>query len=102
KILYLKFHKQMKLQILETPSSEVSPQKKQHKQFKKLPPEILCYIFEFLSLKLNLTKISLVCKKWNHLIWNHPPLWNTLEFQSVYSFHTFQKNFNLNALPWNF
>lgn len=46
---------------------------------KKLPPDIIRFIFEFHSHSFLLKIISLVCKEWKTHVWNHPPFWHTLK-----------------------
>src|SRR5690606_2765239 len=61
----------------------------------KLPSEIFRYILEFLPLPCLLKSISLVCKEWYSHVWEHPPLWHTLEFvvQNKDKFHEQYKSF---------
>ena len=56
---------------------------------KKLPKEMICYIFEFLSLPFLLKEVSCVCKEFHYLISNHPPIWNTITFQYIPQFEDF-------------
>src|SRR5688572_24763442 len=48
-----------------------------------VPQELICKIFEYLSLSFNLQTCALVCKEWYHLCNTHYPLWRRVCFPAV-------------------
>jgi len=55
------------------------PTPTKHSQFRKLPPDIIHYIFGFFPLTYLISTISPLCKEFHAYIFDFPPHWHTLK-----------------------